>query len=68
MNKWSRQKLSSGGRKVGMKSGNIWEWENEKQVWPGKGHRVLLHSTGEQDRLKKGWLEGNTTFIPLTHL
>lgn len=46
---------------MGMKSGKcqspraIWEWENEKQVWPGKGHRVLLHSTGEQDRLKSDW-------------
>lgn len=44
----------------------IWEWDNEKQIWPGKGHRALLHSTGEQDRLKKEWLESNTTLF-LSH-
>lgn len=67
LNKWSWQKTSSGGSKVGMGSGNIWEQENEKQVWPGKGYRVLLHSTGEQDRLKKEWLEGNTALF-LSHV
>lgn len=50
-----------------MGSGNIWEQENEKQVWPGKGYGVLLHSTGEQDRLKKEWLEGNTALF-LSHV
>lgn len=40
--------------------GDIWEWENGKQIRPGKGHGVLLHSGGEQDRLKKR-VVGKTT-------
>ena len=45
-----------------MESTDIWEWENGKQIRPGKGHGVLLHSRGEQDRLKKEWLEGHHHF------
>lgn len=61
MNRWSRQKLSSGENKVGMESGNIWEWENEKQVWPGTGHR----RAGQAEERVAG---RQHHVIPLTHL
>lgn len=59
LKKQSWQKLHSGGSKGGraMERGDIREWENGKQIRPGKGHGVLLQSRGEHNRLKKEWWE-----------
>lgn len=34
----------------------------EEQGRPGKGQRELMHGGGEQDRLKKEWLERQHLF------